>query len=1076
MNNLQKFEKILEDIVEFLLSKEEEEENFLIFCEKNVIEKIISISEFQEKSINLILIKIFGILIPSLKNNKIMFYLFSNNYMNRIITNISYNKEDNDTDYLSFYINFLKTLVNKLDIGSFSLFFNSSHNKFPLLDEIIIFLTYDQDVMIKNVSRNIFLSLLNLKYEPFIEYICELPTISLFILFAENLKAQMKYFCQNKDNNNISIDNSNKNCINQIIEKEEKVEMLRDDISFIQDILSVNVPKINYLLINTLFYIPISYLFNNIITSQNANISFYILELFLEILSNETIKNIIIFILYCSHLHIKIIEITANEETNDIYKLLKLNKYVFHANLSSIKNIKNQNNNILPFDDYIILNYSKNFLSSLRYIKETDNTYEELKYISNQLKDNDDTENDINLTIKLLNKKVDRINYVIKNIENYHGFISRATGINCGASSDSAKDCFLQIVYNNLIAYKENNVNKNIYLQENILRNECNYYIYDFHLSQYMCTVNELFLIYRIINNENISEKLKSNLNLLKNSLEKSKKDNTHIEYFNINSIDEIDNSNESKEIEKKNTNKSNKSNSDCNSEAPPLANDLKLNNNNYLSNLNLSIISQKKDNMYKDAFGEKYNSKKVLKRNNSYLSIFLTLPKPVNNNINLIQFNNNVNLIIDNKIMSYKDMDFNNAFFDKILLNYKTDKELKISEKLIELLLNGKRILNKLIYKLSNNILEDLLVNSINFWSIKNKYQKKINEHYKQILQMINDFLEKNNLKKKDDNNNMISLEKNEFNHFLSEKEKDDDKYQNLYELFEECFLLNSQDIDKDIKKIIFEKPILLTVPSYEEEEEEEEYYKMQYDLLEIPDKKYQTIKCIFQKMLALYDLKLIINDFNDINKDKLLKYQKFPLYFFEQSKYNINAKLNITKLEIESYKLQMKLENEEAFIDCILFFMYNYMILCTPMVQKKDLDKKEDDNKKDESKELNGTFCTIKDDSSLPPSEDDYKINQRIPLRHLEIDDDYKEEKNKDDKNNIKEEEELPNKEKIIVLSNIKNKSKIILLFENSIIKTKTQDVIKDNIKKALEMEYNSLKKYFDKLLSNYSTINNY
>ena len=119
----------MEDIIELLLSKEKEDENFYLFCENNMMEKIIFIAQFHEKNINLIIIKIFGILIPSLKDNKIMFYLFSNNYMNQLIYNISYNKEDNDIDYLSFYINFLKTLVNKLDIGSFALFFNSSHKE-----------------------------------------------------------------------------------------------------------------------------------------------------------------------------------------------------------------------------------------------------------------------------------------------------------------------------------------------------------------------------------------------------------------------------------------------------------------------------------------------------------------------------------------------------------------------------------------------------------------------------------------------------------------------------------------------------------------------------------------------------------------------------------------------------------------------------------------------------------------------------------------------------------------------------------------------------------------------------------
>ena len=1069
MNDLPKFQKLMEDIIEFLLSKDNEEENFLIFCENNCIEKIIAISEFQEKSINLIIIKTFGILIPSLKNNKIMFYLFSNNYMNQIITNISYNKEDNDTDYLSFYINFLKTLVNKLDLSSFSLFFNSSHNKFPLLDEIIIFLTYDQDVMIKNTSRNIFLSLLNLNYEPFIEYISDLPTITLFLLFAENLKKQIKYFCQNKDYNIINVVN-NKNYINKINELEEREEILRDDISFIQDILNINIPKINYLLINTLLFIPIGYLFNNILTRQNANISFYVLELFLEILKNESIKNIIIFILYSSHIQIKIIEIVANEETSDIYKLLLLNKYVFHSNISNIKNIKFNSNNILAFDDYIILNYSKKFLKSLRYIKDTDNIYEELKNISNQLNFNDNIDNDINLAIKYLNKKVDRINYVIKNIENYHGFISRATGINCGASYNSAKDCFLQTIYNNLMAYKDNNVNKNIYLQENIFKNECQYYIYDFHLTQYICTVNELFLLSRIINNETISEKLKQKLNLFKNSLDKSKKDYSNDVFFNINSIDDTENVNEFKTSQNLITKPG------LNSGAPPVANDFQYlnqncnnkttpNNNNNLNALNFSVLQPNSEDLYQQVFGSE-NFKRNYKRHNSYMSTFLSLPSPVNNNIKIIQFNNNINLIVDNKIMCYKDMDFNNEFFDKILYNYKANNEFKIIDKIIDLLLDGKRILNKLIYKISIDIIEDLLLRSINFWSIKKKYQIKINEHYKQILQMINDFLEKNNLDK--NNNNKSILEQNEYYNFILEKNeliKDKDENQNFYELFEECFIFNTKDINKDIKKNIFEKPILLTTTFTEGEE----LFNVQFDLLKIPDKKYQIIKCIFQKMLALYDLKIIINDFNDVSKDKLLKYQKFPLYFFDPSEYNIDSKININELKIESYKLKFKLEQEEIFNDCIIIFMQNYILFCISLIDNKIIDNKDIGDKKKED------FSTIKGDekNNNIHIENEYGIiKYKIPLRHLEIINDYKEENYKNDKNNN---QETQNKEKMIILNNTNNKSKIMLLFENILLKNKFEDVIKDNIKKAVEMEYNSLKMYIDKLLKDYSTINN-
>jgi len=1026
LNDLPKFQKLLEDIVELLLSKDNEDENFLIFCENNMIEGIILISQFQEENINLIIIKIFAILIPSLKNDKIIFYLFSNNYMNQIILNISYNKENNDNDYLSFYINFLKTLVNRLDIGSFSLFFNSSHNKFPLLDEIIIFLTYDDDVMIKNTSRNIFLSLLKLKYDPFIEYICDIPTITLFLLFAENLKNQINYFCQ-RNENKINIINDYNSKISEIGEKEE---MLIDDISFIQDILSINIPKINYLLINTIFCIPLSYLFNNILTRQNADISFYILRLFLENLENEAIKNIIIFILYSSRIHIKIIDIVANEETKDILKLLNQNKYIFHCNINN-----NKTNNKLSFDEYIILNYSKKFLSSLRYIKETDNTYEELKYISKELKYNENTENDIKLSINILNKKVDRINFVIKQINNYHDFISKATGINCGASSSNEN--FLKIIYNNLISYKDNNINKNIYLQENIFKNECTYYINEFHLTQHLCTVNELFLLSQIINDEKISETLKLSLNLLKNSSEAIKKENNTNNYIDINSIDDIS---DNPKMSKKS---SNSEEGVENFDTPPVAGEIdskEENKNNIINNysrsntvINFSAIQSNKKDMYEKVFGIDYSQKRKMSFSSEIIN--LSLPNPVNNNFNLSEFNNNINLIVDNKIMKYLDMDFDNLFFDKILINYRTNNEFKITEYLINLLINGKRILNKLIYKLCIDIIEDLLINSVNFWSIKKKYQIKINEHYKQVLQMITDFLEKNSLS-----------EQIEYNNYF-------------FEFFEECFYLNAKNINKDIRKNIFESPILLTDLPKEDNIE----YKTQYDLLKIPEEKYHIIKCLFQKFLSLYDLKYIINNFNDVNRENLIKFQKFPLYFFEEEEFKLYSKINLNKIQLEQYKLKLKKEKDEKYSDYIMIINKNYIFFCEPFVEDKEI-------KEENNSEIN----TITGDGNINSNDEYCIIKLKIALRKIKIFYDFDNMDNKDKEKNQDNNQEQEEKEKMLILSIKDSEEKIILLFDNILESAKHVDIINNNIKKAVEMEYDLLKKYMNKLLSDYSTIN--
>ena len=308
----------MEKITESLLSGEKIEENFGLFCEYQMMNKIILLTKHQNKNINIIIIKNLGILIPSLQDKKILFYFFSHDYMNQIILNISSNIEEQDNDFLSYYINFLKTIANKLDISTLALFFHRENNNFPLLDEASGFFNH-QDVMIKNTSRNIFLSIIKLNYEPMIQYICDLPRITDLLLFADNIKSYIILLT------NIKVNNDRYNAEIRLKEIEES---LIDDILFMQDILSVGIEKINYILINCLFSIPLQFLFNSILTHHYTNIAFYVLNLIMKNIKNECINNLIAFVLYSSQIHVKINENIANQENQETYNLLYLNKFV----------------------------------------------------------------------------------------------------------------------------------------------------------------------------------------------------------------------------------------------------------------------------------------------------------------------------------------------------------------------------------------------------------------------------------------------------------------------------------------------------------------------------------------------------------------------------------------------------------------------------------------------------------------------------------------------------------------------------------------------------------------------------
>ena len=78
-----------------------------------------------------------------------------------------------------------------------------------------------------------------------IQYICDIPRITDLLLLSDNIKSYIIYLTS------INIDNNNTN-ISDIESKIKEVEdNLIDDILFIQDILSIGILKINYILINS---------------------------------------------------------------------------------------------------------------------------------------------------------------------------------------------------------------------------------------------------------------------------------------------------------------------------------------------------------------------------------------------------------------------------------------------------------------------------------------------------------------------------------------------------------------------------------------------------------------------------------------------------------------------------------------------------------------------------------------------------------------------------------------------------------------------------------------------------------
>jgi len=388
--------------------------------------------------------------------------------------------------------------------------------------------------MIRNSARNIFLSLIQLNYTPLIEYLCDIPRMTVFIILVEKIKSYILLMNNLKNNNSQFY-------LEKTIELKDK---MIEDLLFIQDIFSINIYKINYVLINCLFSILFRYIFEKIscFSSNSMNIklkseiskSINILKIILKNIKIESVKNLIFFLIYSDKVYSEINKYLNidNLENNNIRKenlsLLNLNNFIFNYNYSKIQ-----------FEDYIILNYSQNFLKSIRYINKNNN-YNELNDIYEKIKNNDNND-DIKVYNQSLNEIFvkDRKNFIIR-MYNYHDFISKITGVNCGILSNGIKNSFIYIMYYNFLLIQSNiiqNNNINNLYQNNILKKEILLFLKNEieNNNNINSIFNVIIFLIHTIHDININQNLKQLMNIKINYQEKNLDNINHINKRNIN-------------------------------------------------------------------------------------------------------------------------------------------------------------------------------------------------------------------------------------------------------------------------------------------------------------------------------------------------------------------------------------------------------------------------------------------------------------------------------------------------------------------------------------------------------------
>jgi protein CLEC16A len=121
--------------------------------------ELIYLSNFDSREISIQIIKSFSILILNISSQTTIYFIFSNNFLNQIISR-SYEKYDDE--FVAYYISFIKSLSLKIDTTTVQFFFHRQYNTFPLMESALKFYNH-HDSMIKTTVKNIFLTFIRCK-------------------------------------------------------------------------------------------------------------------------------------------------------------------------------------------------------------------------------------------------------------------------------------------------------------------------------------------------------------------------------------------------------------------------------------------------------------------------------------------------------------------------------------------------------------------------------------------------------------------------------------------------------------------------------------------------------------------------------------------------------------------------------------------------------------------------------------------------------------------------------------------------------------------------------------------------
>lgn len=348
--------KVPNEILESMIKYLGETQGILLVADrKNIVdyfEKFIKIKfldvfneylELENENINFYILQMINFISTNIKNQELLDYLLSQMYktkipgveMNLIDKLVCLDTKKNE-EFLTYQINFMKSLTLKINIDSIKYFYNKNINQFPILTKSFSLYNHS-DPLIRNVVKNIFLAIVKIEDKDLREFLTAFPINLYYTNIVYKLKNSIINLCK--------IIMKGKEIKENISQFRKEHDFIVDTIIYLSDILDLKIENINFILINCLLneiILPtMASIENNDVNQDFMTIynSLYLLGLFLFSCKNEFIHDVITYFLF------------KNKISKELYEKLSKTKLIFTEN-----NVMNDINNIITNSQFADVN------------------------------------------------------------------------------------------------------------------------------------------------------------------------------------------------------------------------------------------------------------------------------------------------------------------------------------------------------------------------------------------------------------------------------------------------------------------------------------------------------------------------------------------------------------------------------------------------------------------------------------------------------------------------------------------------------------------------------------------------